>query len=140
MKYKLIKIFKQKNIIIYKIFLVLFILLINLKIYDIIEYFLIIKEIKLIKNYYKIIKNEILEFRSLIINKNNTNKSKYPKVSIISSVYNREKYIPIFIRCIQNQILVDIELIFVDDCSEDNSTEIIERYKNNDPRIILKVH
>ena len=67
----------------------------------------------------------------------NTYKSEYPKVSIISSVYNREKYIPIFIRSIQNQILVNIELIFVDDCSEDNSIEIIERYKNNDSRIIL---
>ena len=137
MKYKLIKLFKQKNKIIFKIFLVLFLLLINLKIYDIIEYSTITKEIKLIKKFYKIIKNEILQFRRLIININNTNKSKYPKVSIISSVYNREKYIPIFIRCIQNQILVDIELIFVDDFSEDNSIEIIERYKINDPRIIL---
>ena len=32
---------------------------------------------------------------------------------------------------------MNIELIFVDDCSEDNSIEIIERYKNDDPRIIL---
>ena len=32
---------------------------------------------------------------------------------------------------------MNIELIFVDDCSEDNSIEIIERYKNNDSRIIL---
>ena len=131
MKYKLIKIFKQKNKNIFKIILMLLLLLINIKIYDKIENYKIKKEIKLIKEYYKLNKNEIL------INKFDINKSEFPKVSIISSVYNREKYIPIFIRSIQNQILVNIELIFVDDCSEDNSIKIIERYKNNDPRIIL---
>jgi glycosyltransferase involved in cell wall biosynthesis len=131
MKYILIKKFEWKKKIISKIFLMILLLLINLKIYDSIENYLIIKEIKLIKEYYKINKNKIL------LNIKNTYKSEYPKVSIISSVYNREKYIPIFIRSIQNQILVNIELIFVDDCSEDNSIEIIERYKNNDSRIIL---
>ena len=133
MKSKLIKIFKQKNRIICKIFLVPFLLLINQKIYDDIENYIIIKEIKLIKKFYRIIKNEIL----LNVKNNHNHKSGHPKVSIISTVYNREKNIPIFITSIQNQILENIELIFVDDCSEDNSINIIEKYKNDDSRIIL---
>ena len=73
----------------------------------------------------------------ILINKRNFIKNKYPKVSIISSVFNREKFIPIFVRSVLNQQLIDIELIFIDDCSGDNSIGIIEKFKNNDPRIIL---
>ena len=129
MKYKLIKIFNKKNNI-FKIFLVFF-LLINLNNYGKIKKYVNKKEIKLIKKYYKINNDDIL------LNNKNFSKKEYPKVSIISSVFNREKYIPIFIRSILNQKLIDIELIFIDDCSEDNSIEIIEKCKNNDPRIIL---
>ena len=86
---------------------------------------------KIIIFLFKLFKNEIL------INVKNNHKNEHPKVSIISPVYNREKNIPIFIRSIQNQILTSIELIFVDDCSEDNSIDIIEKYKNDDSRIIL---
>ena len=129
MKYKLIKIFNKKNNI-FKIFLVFF-LLINLNNYGKIKKYVNKKEIKLIKKYYKINNDDIL------LNNKNFSKKEYPKVSIISSVFNREKYIPIFIRSILNQKLIDIELIFIDDCSEDNSIEIIEKCKNNDPIIIL---
>ena len=124
MKYKL----KKK---IFKIIFTLDLLLFHLNIYNKLEHYEIKMEIKLLKKYYSINKNNIL------INRNNISKTIYPKVSIISSVYNREKYIPIFIRSIQNQFLIEIELIFVDDCSKDKSIEIIEKYKANDPRIRL---
>jgi len=61
-----------------------------------------------------------------------------PKVSIIVPVYNVEKYIGRCIESIQKQTLTDWELILVDDCSPDNSIEIIQEYEKKDSRIIVK--
>jgi len=58
---------------------------------------------------------------------------KMPKVSIIVPVYNVEKYIKKCIESLINQTLKDIEIIFVDDGSTDNSRNVIESY--NDDRI-----
>lgn len=67
-------------------------------------------------------------------------KSKNPKISIIIPVYNKEKYILRILRSIQNQSLKDIEIIFTDDNSKDNSVNIIEKYQTEDPRIKLIKH
>ena len=63
-----------------------------------------------------------------------------PKVSVIVPVYNVEKYIGRCIESIQEQTLTDWELILVDDCSPDNSIEIIQEYEKKDSRIIVKRH
>ena len=60
-----------------------------------------------------------------------------PKISFISSVYNKEKYIDLLIISIQRLVITDIEIIFVDDCSEDNSIKIINNFMENDLRIKL---
>jgi glycosyltransferase involved in cell wall biosynthesis len=62
---------------------------------------------------------------------------KTPKISIIIPIYNSQFYILPIIKSIQAQSLKDIEMIFVDDCSLDNSTHIIENLQNKDKRIIL---
>ena len=49
-----------------------------------------------------------------------------PKISFIASVFNKEKYLYSFISSIQNQNLKDFELIIVDDCSNDESINIIK--------------
>ena len=72
-----------------------------------------------------------------LINEKFFKKIKSPKVSIISAVYNREKYLIRFINNIRNQKFNDIELIFIDDSSEDNSVKIIENFQKNDERILL---
>jgi len=59
------------------------------------------------------------------------------KVSIISPIYNRQKYIKRFLKSVQFQNFKDIEIILVDDKSTDNSNSIIEEYKKRDKRIIL---
>ena len=64
-------------------------------------------------------------------------KSKNIKISIISPVYNREKYIRRFFKSLQFQYLKDIEIILVDDKSTDNGISIIEEYKQRDKRIKL---
>lgn len=60
-----------------------------------------------------------------------------PKISIISSIYNRGKFILRFLRSIQNQIFNDIEIILVDDFSKDNTVKIIKNLQKFDERIIL---
>ena len=51
-----------------------------------------------------------------------------PKVSIIVPVYNGEKYISTFIRCIDNQKYKNLEVIFVDDGSSDGTPIILDEY------------
>ncbi len=56
-------------------------------------------------------------------------------VSIVTPVYNAEKFISETIDSIQNQTYKDWELILVDDCSSDSSYDIISEYMKNDKRI-----
>ena len=59
-------------------------------------------------------------------------------VSIIIPVYKTEEYIEKCINSVLKQTLKNIEIIFIDDCGNDNSIKIVERYKENDNRI--KIH
>lgn len=59
------------------------------------------------------------------------------KVSIITPVYNSEKYLKEALDCILNQILLEFELIIVDDGSTDGTNEIIQSYIELDDRIIF---
>jgi len=59
------------------------------------------------------------------------------KVSVIVPVYNTGRFIEDCIKSIQKQSLQEIEIIFVDDGSVDNSCEIIEGYAEKDYRITL---
>lgn len=53
------------------------------------------------------------------------------KVSIIVPIYNAEKFIKKCIESILNQSYKNLELILVNDGSKDNSSKIINQYKNN---------
>lgn len=77
---------------------------------------------------------------SFLLNKNTFKRFKNPKISLISTIYNKEKYLLRFITSIQNQIFTEIEIILIDDHSTDNSIKIIESLKNYDERIILLKH
>ena len=57
-----------------------------------------------------------------------------PKVSVIVPVYNVEEYLEKCINSLINQTLQDIEVIFVDDGSTDESKKIIEKYIQNNPK------
>lgn len=56
-------------------------------------------------------------------------------VSIITPVYNCEKFIETTIKCVQNQTYSNWELLLVDDCSPDNSAEIIKKQAQTDNRV-----
>lgn len=59
------------------------------------------------------------------------------KISIIVPVYNTEKYLEQCIESILNQTYRNIEIILVNDGSEDSSLSICEYYANMDSRVIL---
>jgi len=58
-------------------------------------------------------------------------------VSIITPSYNSDKFISKTIESVINQTYDNWEMIIVDDCSPDNSNEIIEEYIKQDNRIKL---
>lgn len=53
-----------------------------------------------------------------------------PKVSVLMNCYNGEKYLTQAIDSVFNQTFEDWEIIFVDNCSTDNSAEIAKSYKS----------
>ena len=58
-----------------------------------------------------------------------------PLVSVIMSVYNGEKYLVQAIDSILNQTYQNFEFIIIEDCSTDNSLDILEEYAKKDSRI-----
>lgn len=59
-------------------------------------------------------------------------------VSVIMPSFNTEKYINYSINSVLGQTYKNFELIIVDDCSSDNSVDVIKKY--DDPRIKLIVN
>lgn len=63
---------------------------------------------------------------------------KKPIVSIIIPLYNTEKYIAQCLKSVLNQTFKDYEVIVVDDCSTDKSTEEVEKFiPQFDDKLIL---
>jgi len=87
-----------------------------------------------LKKYFEYIN---LSKNGIFLYKENLVKSDNPKISVIISIYNREKFINSTLRSVQNQKMKDIEIIIVDDCSTDNSVLYIKEAQKYDPRIIL---
>lgn len=65
------------------------------------------------------------------------NKSKKPIVSIIVPAHNVEDFLDKCLDALTNQTLKDIEIICVNDHSEDNTAEILERWQKKDERIVV---
>jgi glycosyltransferase involved in cell wall biosynthesis len=60
-----------------------------------------------------------------------------PLVSVITSLYDAEKYIEETVKSVINQTYKNWEMIIVDDCSSDSSRDIVRRLKGKDNRIKL---
>ena len=102
-----------------------------------------------IKNYEKtlrkITKEEINEFRrintlGILYDRTKYKRSETPDISIVTTMRNQAHCILKAIRSVQNQSLKNFEIIVVDDCSLDNSTETVEELIKEDDRIILVKH
>ncbi|MBR6297798.1 MAG: glycosyltransferase [Candidatus Gastranaerophilales bacterium] len=60
-----------------------------------------------------------------------------PKISIIVPIYNQEKYLKRCLYSLLRQTFYDIEIICINDGSEDKSLEIIKNFQKTDCRIKL---
>ena len=66
--------------------------------------------------------------------------NKIPKISILTTVYNREKYLAASIDSVLASTYQDWELIIVDDVSTDTSAAIAKSYEQKDSRIKVYVN
>ena len=58
-------------------------------------------------------------------------KSNQPLVSVIIPNYNHARYLDQRIQTVLDQTYTNFEVIILDDCSTDNSLEVIAKYKDN---------
>ena len=58
------------------------------------------------------------------------------RVSVITPIYNAEKYVEKTLTSVFAQTYENIEIVLVDDCSKDKSAEIIAQLKKQHPEII----
>ena len=85
------------------------------------------------------VKEEIKYFNLIDISYENAKdfiKRENPKVSLVIAAHNQEKYIKLIYKSILLQELKDIEIIFIDDASNDNTSLIIKDLMKKDKRII----
>ena len=61
------------------------------------------------------------------------------KVSIIVPIHNSQSYLHKCVDSLLAQTLEEIEIILVDDCSGDNSRELIDNYVNQNPNKVRKL-
>lgn len=66
--------------------------------------------------------------------------NKTPKISVVMSVYNGEKFISSSIQSILNQTFTEFEFIIINDGSSDDTKKIIQNFMKKDERIILINH
>ena len=132
----------SKYYLIIKIFTLLLLIIIIIIYLELENKFLTLKDITKKENF--ITKTKALKsgrkyldicLEGLLINNQIFNISNNPKVSVIIPLYNTGKRIKFITRSIQNQNIKDIEIILVNDFSNDNTLEIIQKLKEEDPRI-----
>ena len=68
------------------------------------------------------------------------NTSDYPRFTVIIPQKNRAEYMEYTLRTCMIQDYPNFEVIVSDDCSDDNSVEVIERLCKQDSRIKLFAH
>lgn len=59
------------------------------------------------------------------------------KVTVLTAVYNAEKYLRQCLDSLKNQTLTDCQFICIDDHSEDNSLSILREYASADSRFLI---
>ena len=55
-----------------------------------------------------------------------------PKISVVIPIYNVEAYLSRCLESVVNQTLLDIEIICVNDGTQDHSVDVVKKYKDID--------
>ena len=92
------------------------------------------------KDYCKLALEEKLIDGNETENKEMELEKNKPLISIVIPSYNKKNILLKSIRSIQNQKYKNIEIIIVNDCSTDNSTELFDYLLKTDPRIRIIHH
>ena len=125
---------KNKKLFFIKLSIIIICLYYNDSILSYIDYFIsyikIKNDINNFERFFKFCEDNIKIIKKFNIKVN-------PKVSIISPIYNRERFLIRFLKSIQHQSFNDIEIILIDDNSTDNGFKILEEYQKEDKRIKL---
>ena len=112
----------------YKLILIIILLFINIKI--------------IIRIIIKIINSDNFSFINLcydniLINNDSIPNILHTKISVIIPVYNGENYLNYSLNSVLNQRMKEIEIIIINDNSNDNSSKVIHKYMEKDKRIKL---
>ena len=91
----------------------------------------------LINELNEIMKSFEISLPLIVQNKQNISLSKNPKITVVIPIYNNAEKIGLTVHSIQSQNLTHIEIIIIDDNSEDDSVKIIEQFQQEDSRIKL---
>ena len=62
-----------------------------------------------------------------------------PQVSVITPVYNAARFLPRLFACVRNQYGINVQHILVDDCSTDDSLQIMKKLAADDASIKIIV-
>lgn len=105
----------------------------------------LLHNIKKYESQINISEKTIKEFRNinsnnLLIKNNKFTKNSFPDVTVILIIFNQAHCLHKALRSIQNQSIKNLEIIIIDDCSIDNSIDLIKNYQEEDGRIILIQH
>ena len=123
---------KNKKFFFIKLSIIVICLYYNDSILSYIDYFIyyikIKNDINNFERFFKFCENNIKIIKKFNIKVN-------PKVSVISPIYNRERFLVTFLKSIQYQDFNDIEIILLDDNSTDNGFKLLEEYQKKDKRI-----
>ena len=144
----------HKIIIIFKIIFLIFFIYFDITLFTKIKIKPITKVSQTIfnemKSYEDMHKNisleEVQEFRQYSRDKKfieespNFQKSENPIITVIITMHNQAHILHKSIKSVQNQSIKNIEILIIDDCSRDNTTETIAEYQKEDPRIVLVEH
>lgn len=140
---KKIKYFKIINFFIILSFNNIFDINNNLKIKN---HVILLQKIKKYENQIIITENTIKEFHKinsnnlLINNSSKFKKNNLPDITVVLTIFNQAHCLHKALRSIQNQSIENLEIIIIDDCSTDNSIDLIKNYQKEDSRIILIKH
>ena len=60
-----------------------------------------------------------------------------PEITIFIPTYNKETFIDSVVKSVQAQVFKNVEILFLDDKSKDNTVDLVKKYMKIDRRIVL---